>query len=249
MERAAAPALALAAALLLAGCVAPGTGGFPPGLDRGGVTDAGALADAHAAALANASYSVRVDTRIGPVNGTGGQRGSTVERIGADGTFALESRETGDATGRPPAVWGNETVTFLRSWNGTDPEYVRFPTESAPRFRYAPQLPALVESVFADVPLRYTGPVERNGTVLRRFAGSDDDSVAFGTATDLSAVALVTDRGVVRELQLAYDSPSGPRTARHVAATVRVFAVGATAVERPSWVTEAVRLTTRTDRR
>lgn len=259
--------LALVLALVLAGCGgtdAPAFGGadrptvtpaavphdppaapgrtLAPGLTREGVFDPNRLAAAHAAVLADTSYTVhRVEQRTYR-NGTVRSRYESTVRVAAGGDrfrYVLEQADYRGETPRERRVgrWMDDGSGFERHEDASgsvryrrlsDPDAV-LPERATNRYGLA--------RVLSAVDLRVTGTTERGGRTLYHLGveGTPED---LPPLRSVAVDAVVDDRGVVRSYDLTYRVERAGTPTR---VTVRVAfdALGATRVVRPLWYDEA----------
>lgn len=146
----------------------------------------------------------------------------------------------------------SNTTRYRELVDGTDTIYYRLETGSSVEYRSVSE-PARNFSTFyrqltgydrttiiLQFELTYDQPVERGGQTLYRLTG---DSFANGTslaggASNASATVLVSDRGVIRSLEYAFDGTSGGTPIRLVY-SFETTGLGATSVDRPGWLDEA----------
>lgn len=257
-------ALALAALLALAGCGAtpapgtpvtpaevpeapeapPTTGSAPaelaPGLGTWGVTDPGRLADAHAAVLADRSFTVRGATTRRYRNGTVRLRSERVVRMGADRRrfltvstrqsrvehdWRLEQYANGSHVLRRTTAGAHTRFSVLRGPDGRPRGPLSLYPENATNRGGVSRLLGLVD---ADV----TGSRVEDGRRLYDLAVEGDGPAWL---ENLRMVATVDERGLVRSYVVSY---TVTREGRQVRVTVEfaVTRVGSTAVPEPSWV-------------
>mgnify|MGYP000091235210 CR=1 FL=1 len=261
MRRAALP-LALCCVVLLSGCSAflpgghettsPPTGNasdYPPGLVVNGVSDPGALADAHAAVLANASFAYSHSTRATRPGGPPSHRVETLHLSRNRTRFTSSVNVSGPVFygDRREAAWGNGTTVATRTRLDGETRY------------YAGKRP---QNIDGNVSRRsrllgfyrsFSFAVERTddgytltSTGVRRHAFSQ----RFREVSNASLVLHLDPRGVVRSYRLTFDGTSNGDT-YHVVETFALTQVGDVAIERPPWVEEALsnRSTTTTTER
>lgn len=209
-----------------------------PGVTADGVRSPDRLGTAHARVLAGTSYTanrtvIRRD-REGAVVG----RTRTVVRVSADpGRFRYElelregERRRVERYGDGERVYERETTT-----NGTRAAVVRGPDGEPldPRtvsFGDASNRRGIVQ-LFVRFPFQVTDSVMRNGTTYYRLATSEPR--ALPPARNITATALVSERGLVRNYTITYRVQRGeqPTTVR---VESRFTDVGATTVEPPAW--------------
>lgn len=262
-------ALAVAALLLLAGCNAPAgpagpstetrtvtpvpvpsveatatpDGQFAPGI-RDGEVNGERLADAHARALGDTSYTVNQTIVQRYSNGTLRSRYVTVARFTATpGRFAATLRQIdrrdGRLTERTVRRYGDGENAYaaVTEENTTRYQRLRWPDGEPrdPRLVYPENLTNArsIARVFSLVETRAVDTVEANGTRYARL-----ESVGNATLpplTNVSVTALVSERGVLRSYRVTYDVS---RSEGGVRATVAVSytRVGETTVSEPPWL-------------
>jgi len=214
-------------------------GGFPAGVDRGGV-DVERVIDAHRAALANGSWTVGF-TRT--VTGPDGTVERSRARVVANGSRTLSTFERVRGDDRlASAHWSNGTAAASRrvDWEGAVSLEGR-PGEPGVPTGLDPTGGAWLYAAFLDVDPRYAGSESTdNGTVtvLRGEAGRIERS-GVPDRTSVRLRARVDADGVVRSLTLRYEVFLGddPGVVR---IELRTSAVGTTTVPRPGWVDRAL---------
>lgn len=250
-------ALALVALLVLAGCggatdTAPPVTPAPvpeptadapsvraPGLAAGGVANASRLVDAHASALAATSYTVeRIDSRRYLDGSPRAHHESTV-RIGADAyRYVLDQRDytDGEPTVRRTERWFDADRGFERTAVGDDVRYRRLddPAGALPQATNRRGLARL----FALLDVRVADRFERGGTTRYRLALAPDAAREIPPLRNISFVAVVDERGMVRSYDLTYLVSRENRTIR-VTVAVEFSAIGQTSVATPDWVERA----------
>ncbi|ESS06953.1 MAG: hypothetical protein A07HB70_00734, partial [uncultured archaeon A07HB70] len=205
-----------------------------PGVTESGVADADALADAHDAALGE-RYEVDLDYREEYRRQRAFPRAGRYRTVAVAGSARYYERTRG---------WGDPAVAPIPTerravYGDGEYRYIRGPGENATvadgliwwpdTDSYASRSEMYIER-FLDA--RQTDVVEtrvEDGRALHRVAvrGSADADVAAYSAT-----AVVTDEGLVRELQVSY-----LRSDEEVAVSLLIrYDPSAGAVERPSWV-------------
>lgn len=231
-----------------------------PGLTKSGVTDATLLADAHAAVLANTSYTAE-SQRLAS-NGTGNQNATVVVLSRTNTTTKVAHEPTrvfwrydfsGNASVTPAfpqdiEVWSGENETFeaVEGQNGTTYRESNGRGVSVASARTGRDT---LSVLFGSLNTSVTRTTTQNGTTLYRVNSTgvaDNATLAslFGveSASNVSMTALVDSDGLVHEYHVEYDATSGNRT-WHVSQTSRFTALGETTVERPPWYDEAVNAT------
>jgi len=264
-------ALLVALAVALAGCPAagpvttptPAPGEYPPGVTADGVADPAALADAHADAVGNTSYTVVSNRTVRYPNGTVASGLSVRVELAADREFSVSATTAGSHgpkfLGEPPAsgeFWSNGTVYVRALTRDGGTAYNQFtpPDNFVGTWRYWRATVAFggqdgharetIRNVFADVPTEVTGVRTVDGTAVYSVEGegataSEFAKVGNGPVGNVTLEADVTESGVLRRLDLSYATFLDGETVR-VEWTVRYADVGATAVDRPPWFDRAV---------
>jgi hypothetical protein len=229
------------------------------GIDDGGVSDPGALAEAHSAWLSNRSYTLVSNQTVRYRNGSVRSQYRMHLRLAANRTYLVTIRTDGPEgarwLGEPPAVakfWSDGEL-FLRSFSDPVAEYSRFrPAESAGTWRFwtatgafsVLMTPAeLIERGFEAVPTRIDergadGGISRYWVTSAEPVDSDLPFEEADPARDLTLVAEVDGTGLVRHLELEYRSRIDGEP---VVVTRRISYtdVGETAVGRPEWSDES----------
>lgn len=203
---------------------------LPPGVAADGAIDETAVADATVAALENRSYRLVVTYRE-RVDGEPTARLREVARVGGATRYASRVSVLGDPVGSPSAV--DQTAVYA-----ADGRVIEQSTVSGVVERGTPT----ARDPFLDRIEQYTGwylGVERSRVVDRvrengerltflRLRGDPWPGVENTTGT-----AVVTGEGVLRAVHRSYTLPDRPSVRATV--TVRIEAVGETAVRRPAW--------------
>ena len=225
-----------------------------PGLTEGGVTDAFALGEAHAAALDDTSYTLHEDFIVEYANGTAYNRGSTDARLAAnDSRYFVRQNASGllfDGGAFARVIWSNgervlvaDTANDSTSYNSPrDVEGESVPPREA--LVIDPTKRQQLYSYLGSVETRVTGTETRNGTTLHRVESTGVTNpaafeVQWRDPRDLSLVAFVDSRGFVHEYRLDYTA-SLDGTPVAVRRHVHYTSLGNTTVERPSWYDAAI---------
>ena len=205
----------------------PGTGELAPGLDGDGIADATRLVEAHTAALAGTSYTARLSTTRAAPNGTERERYDRVVRV--------ESRD------RFRYVLTSETADFEQRtdrWRGGDRAYEAVTENGTTTYRSldSPSAPTLLSGSgvvrpFRVLSSRVTETRTTNGTTVHRVVGGPRD---LPPLVDVSFVAVVTERGLIRSYRVSYGVDRQDRR-RTVTVEASFTAVGETTVDRPPW--------------
>ncbi len=255
-------ALALVALLALAGCgAAPAPQGTPvtpaevpeapstteaapvelaPGLGPDGVTNPVRLADAHAAVLADRSFTVHQTTTRRYPNGTVRLRSDRVVRMGADRRrflavstrqsraeydWRLEQYANGSHVLRKTTAGAHTRYSVLRGPDGTPRGPLSLFPENATNRGGVSRLLGLLDA-------RITGSRTEDG---RRLYDLSVDGDGPPWLEELRMTATIDERGLVRSYAVSYVVT---RDGRRVRVTVEfsVTRIGSTTVPEPSWV-------------
>lgn len=225
---------------------------FPPGITSGAASAPFELSAAHAAALRGISYTVNETYEIRYANGTLYTAEAESTRVAADRTtYRHESTVSGTATRFLGASDGtvtqfsNGSVVFRRTRVSGETRY-----ETVDNSNTEPAAPASVSHgtprnderiavVFGAI--SNVTATRSNGSSYRvEASGAEVDSVEVGgipidNLTGIEFDATVTRDGLVREYRLSFEGElrgSDVVVSEHVGYS----SVGATSVERPSWV-------------
>lgn len=224
---------------------------LPPGVSRaGGITDAGALADAHNDSLQGRSYTARVTVEATTSNGDSSREVRQVQtsKVDGDGTFLTTfSREGGTSFTR--TVWGNDSVALARTQVGDRQQYE---TADLARTRRNVSGHVVIGEVLAAGNFSLANLTQRDGrTVLELTADGavPDGAGEMGSVESISAYSgtvVVGLDGTVYEMTV--DMTFTDRRGLNNEATFRytLAALGSTDADRPDWVSEAA---SRTDAR
>jgi hypothetical protein len=222
------------------------TEALAPGLATDGVFAANRLAEAHAAALANHSFTV-VQRNTRYTNGTLQQGDRSILQYGADGRqFVYDLRQTdrrgmqnstsryqryanGEQVYIAETQTGETSYRLLRAADGSlsDPSQV-FP-DNATNTR------GLVR-VFVLVNTEVTSTRTTNGTTIYRVETPGPQTLP--PLQNISFVAFVAETGFIRSYQLEYDVVRSAELV-HIVANTTYQAVGKTTVSEPRWVDAA----------
>lgn len=233
---------------------APVPGGTPPpsaetlapGLDEGGVFDAGRLAAAHADALAGRSFTlVRTDSRY--VDGSLVQRDRSVLRYAAGGErFRYDLQQTDRREGANQTARieryadGEQVYVAVTSGNRTRYELLRASDGSA----YAPTrvFPANATNerglarLFVLIDTEVVGERTVDGRTVYRLRTVGSQSVP--PLRNITFVANVSETGQVRSYRLEYDVVRSGQSV-HVVASTTYRALDETTVKEPPWLARA----------
>ncbi|WP_435062579.1 DUF7537 family lipoprotein [Halobaculum sp. EA56] len=223
---------------------------YPPGVTADGV-DVRALTAAHDRALVRRNSTVRFSRTVVAADGTTlATRESVTEHAGDRLGFRLVAN--GSLPGEPDpalrsfAFWTNGSVTAIRSVNGTGAvSYQVVPGRPATLTGVDDSGEGLVFAAFAGTDARVAGTATVDGEEMTVIRAEHDRLNRSGrpTVRNLTAVAYVTDEGVVRSFELRYTATYGEGDDAVVATTTERFraTVGDTAAAPPDWVDEAIR--------
>lgn len=212
-----------------------------PGVSVGGIDDIDQLAHAHEQALVDRSYTVHMNLTVHRPDGS--VHGGTTTRIqvGADHQrFWLVLESFGeypfDGTAQPNVeAWSNGTTTFLRRTHPDRIVYRAYDTADT-GWDQAPPDGATIRAYLG-------GWKEATVTELDQ----SDEARFRVTATEgsRSIEATIRDSGLVGEFTAGRPAASFVRldVAGRATYSVRYEAVGETAVKRPAWLDEAIRVT------
>jgi hypothetical protein len=251
MQRNALQLLAIAALVALAGCTGGLSGAgdpadgtptleevsYPAGVSANG-TNVSALAEAHAAALENRSFTLSADTAV------------NTSMMNQSARFDAAVGQHHDTVRVNGTVMGQRVSVYLTA----EKRYARYGTDGEVSYRATERtadVPRLVPSSsftgagyldrFGGVAnATPTGVRERNGTTLivLRADGSNATATAEANVTDYNATLLVDQRGVVHSLTVETTSVRDGQRFR-TAFSMELSNVGATTVPEPAWLDEA----------
>ncbi|MXR39834.1 hypothetical protein GRX01_00460 [Halobaculum sp. WSA2] len=214
-------------------------GGFPAGVDRGGVT-VERVVDAHRTALANGSWTVTFTRTVAGPNGTV-ERSRARTLVNGSRTLSTFERVRGDDR-LGSAHWSNATAGASRrtDWEGAVSLEGR-PGDPGTPTGVDPTGGAWLYAAFLDTDPEYAGTESTDGgtvTVLRGKAGRIERA-GLPDRTSVRLRARIGADGVVRSLTLRYEVFLGddPGVVR---IEIRTTAVGSTTVPRPEWVDRAL---------
>lgn len=273
-------AVLLALSLVLAGCSGLGIGGnetptetstpaevptdaptqtpvqqLAPGLTGGGVTDAFALGDAHAAVLDNVSYTVHENFTIRYKNGSIFNQVTTRVQIANNSRFYIVQDGLGpNVSGSGSfSAWSNgERVLFAQTSNnntsynippGIEEREPIPPQEAVRAIGIDPTNSEQIYGIFSSVETRVTDRTTRNGTTHYQIVATNvTNPAAFDRGRNprnVSLQALIDSRGLVREYQLSYTATLNGAPAQ-IHRQVNYSSLGNTTIERPPWYDEAI---------
>jgi hypothetical protein len=229
-----------------------------PGLTGKGVTDAFALAEAHAAVLDNASYTRHITVRIQYANGTIFRQATGRSQYAANDSrfytitrfYTLQNRSDMNRDGvNSLSRWSNgERVIKTRTRNNTTSYNIPRNGDGEPipprelSFGTRKERIALL---FSTIETRVTNQMTRNGTTLYRVEATNVTGQAafegvWQNPRNVTFRALISSQGIVREYRLHYMATLNNSTVR-VHQHVRYTDIGNTTVERPPWYDEAIK--------
>lgn len=207
----------------------PETAGLPPGVSKAGVTAPRALGEAHQVALRNRSVTLHSNRTVTAANGTLVSRLVVTVALAADRSYRAQVGTAGPEApvllGRPPArgeYWSNGSLHLRRlsrdgrtTHDRIDPDRAfvgswRFWTTTVAYGGVSTREPAIYyATAFDAIPTTVVDRRTVNGTVVVRLVGDRARSTAFSqldvdAVRNVSLVAEVDERGVVRSYRLSY---------------------------------------------
>lgn len=230
-------------------------GRLAPGLTEAAVVDPFALAGAHRDALGNRSFTVLSSRTIRDGNETLRRVERTVEVApGKTPYYLMQTAESapaypvGSATDRVELWFGG--VRAVYRVGSEDPRYRVDSTASiggpVSDITAHDRLVTVYGGLNWRVTARDVDSIGKAYYVLRADRATDESALAvpplLSDPRDVSARAVVTGDGRVRDLRLRYDATVDDRTVR-VERTMRFRLIGITTVERPDWFETAVNAT------
>ena len=226
------------------------SGPTPPGVDDDGIENASVLSDAHAAALTDRSYRLRIVHREyvdGELRGVAVERVAVAEpdhyrsRVRTLGTLEHATIHVADVS-----AYANGTARHVRPVDGRDtPESAEFRllmvSDTGTPNRYVDRTRRYVQW-FLDVgSSRVVGTGERGGTDVVTVVVAGEP---WRGATEMTGRAVVDEEGLVRVIHREYTPTSDPSV--RVESTIRITP-GPVTVTRPAWA-EPTNATTVTPR-
>lgn len=237
--------------------------GLPPGVTDDGVTDPRALGEAHRAALAGRSFTLSSNrTVLGP-NGTLRSGLDVRVELAEDRSYharvATDGPDAPVLLGRPPAsgvYWSNGSVHFRKltrenrtTYDRIDPDAAfvgswQFWTTTVAYGGVRVREPTvLYAQTFDAIPTEVADRRTANGTIVVRLEGDRATSPAFSQldpdrVRDVSLVAEVDDRGLVRTFHLSYVAVVDG-DAYEVDWRIEYDRLDGTTVEPPEWADRA----------
>lgn len=223
-----------------------GIANLPPGLSEESITDSDALADAHAEALANTSFTVRSRHTITTADGSRIFDRTSVRRVAADhsrwSTVTTFERPYPTVLVMPVKrmdFWYNGTHVLNRRRGPNGTEYAIFPTVRAP---YPTGRQTLLSYYLRETS---TTVSTDNGSITLHLTVRPENRLSASTprvnVTEQTVTVTLTESGRVERYRteyagrLANDSDTSVEGER----VVRFTALGETTVERPEWVASA----------
>lgn len=201
-------------------------GPLPPGLSGSGVTDTGALAQAHTNALRGQSYTWHARTTFG------GNRSDQHLTVEGPKTYAFRHTSPGSLSNTSEFADG-ETV-YTRYYRFVE-RLRRAPAPNATD-QYGPVAAGAIERYLA-VENASVAETLVDGRLHYRLRATTDRYPRIGGATDYSVTAVITPDGFVRSLAVTYVSRGGDRPIA-VSYDFQYDAVGNATVERPAWLSD-----------
>ncbi|WP_049899832.1 DUF7537 family lipoprotein [Halococcus agarilyticus] len=218
----------------------------PDGLSEDGITDSFALADAHADALANTSFTVRRNHTLVASNGTRLVDTSSVQRIRADhsrwmversynGTYAQFARRP--VTDVDSWFNGSHGLYRLQGQNGT--EYFVFPITGASGPVGRQQLISYYTLTESTAVSTANGRIRLEMNV--RPETNRPISPLRVNVTERTVALTLTETGRVERYRVEYTGRlrSDPNTTVEGVRVVRFRGLDETTVERPDWIATA----------
>lgn len=236
---------------------------LPPGVEPDGVTDASALAAAHAAALGTSSYTLVTNRTVRTANGS--LRSALTVRLGlsAGPSRDYHARVSVDGPagplviGEPPTraeYWANDEVYLRRQTIDERTVYSRYDDTDAYVGTWSFWLGTVALDLGPETDLRSTldgfetrvadrssedGRVHLVGTTARSDEFVDDPAAVEGVE-NATLHAFVAESGFVESYHVVYDATLVDGERVRVKRTVRFERVGTTTVDRPPWYDEAM---------
>lgn len=245
--------LSLCVVVVLAGCGGLSTplsestdtsgASLPPGLSDDGVENAGRLAAAHDASLANASFTTRFAETIVAENGTslvdrrGRQQVATNHSVWWGTTGYGVPQRLFDTSATTVDAWSNGTVTFYRATGGNETRYAAYLWTGSDWtgrellrlfYRNATDVTVTTDDGSVHLSARLSGTLEAG-----QYPGVD--------ITDGTLTAKLSERGRVERYSVDYTGTllEAPETSVEGNYSREFSAVGETTVDPPAWVPTA----------
>lgn len=214
---------------------------LPPGVTAAGVERPGRLGAANGRVLNTTGHRLERTVDVRGPNGT--LRVERVQRRGSDGaavaTLSVRGDGPVDAVVETRSRYRALEVVHSRAELADGRTITnRLPVRGSATYFFARTLPRRLLTA-GTYEVTRTG----DGAVLLRSRGSFDldrglTEVRTGRPRNVSVRAVITERGLVRELEVAYDARTGPESVR-VHITQSVTLQEGLVVDRPAWVPEA----------
>ena len=219
---------------------------LPPGLSEDGITDSFALADTHAEALTNTSFTVRRNRTLVAANGTrlvdrssvqrvdDTQRRSTVERT-FDGTVVQFFRGPVERV----ESWFNGTLWIQRRQRTNETKYRMLPPLGAADLTARQQLVSYYVEGESTAVTTTNGRIRLRANLRPRIANSPTTPAV--NVTERTVVLTLTETGRVERYRAEYTGRLVNDLDTTVEGTriVRFTGLGETNVERPDWIAAA----------
>lgn len=214
-------------------------GAYPPGVGQDGIEDVEALAAAHRLAYANASYSVWIDL-YRPWRSTLRER-----RVRHDVRARVDGREylvdwtvdTQETTEQVLSVYRDPSGRFVAEDTIDGTVYRRAARRPETPVPEPFSLRTVIVSRYLSTPeSELVSRFTEDGHAQYRIDGrGTPSSPALANATDYEVIAVVDERGFVRKLVADYTVLTAGGS-YDVRLRVRYGRIGATSVDRPTWV-------------
>lgn len=212
-----------------------------PGVSTDGVVDAGELGAANERVLDEESYELDRTVTVSGSNGT--VRIERVQRGTAEGVIVARLSVSGDGPvdaavenwtryRESDVVWSRTTLPGGRTVRNRLPARnatAHFVGRALPERLFSAGTYEVGRTSEGDLTLRSTTPFDLDRSVT---------DVRTGPPRNVSVRAVVTERGLVREIDVTYTANVGSETVR-VRIVQSVSLLESADVERPAWVSEA----------
>lgn len=211
-------------------------GHLAPGLTRDGLTDPNELVDAHAAVLANTSFTLREEWTLESPNGTVLARRVRTVRVEGDESYTVLDR-TGALGPRHRETWSGTEGHVSRTSHDDATSYDRLPLSGSPHDEAVWEPGALFYRAFEPQWNPTVGRLDRNGTTLYHL-----DNIYPSGPSNNGITARIDPRGVVRNYSVYDPDPAVSRvpSATLSIRSVEITDIGTTTVERPAWYDRAM---------
>lgn len=223
-------------------------GPFPPGLNRSGITDARAIAAAHARVVTGQSYRLEITYREFTAGSPSAVRWERI-RVATPTEYATSVGGWGRVIARPNVIepvsaYANGTVRFVRHTKlydsetafGRDDRYHRHPAtrRQGGEGRYADRIETYIEWFLSVRESTIAGSFERYGKTYYWVTYTGDP---WPGVENTRGYALIDSTGIVHEIERRYDAPR--HTGLSAVVTIRYTGIGTTTVAPPRWATTA----------